>query len=71
LGNRVTNLTISGKSMDASKRYKVASWGGMVPSKGEPVWEVVAQYLKRRKEISTIKPSMPKIVGVDGDPGMA
>ena len=71
LGNRVTNLTVNGKPLDAGKKYKVASWGGTLPAKGEPVWEVTAQYLKHRKEISPVKPSMPKLVGVDGDPGMA
>jgi sulfur-oxidizing protein SoxB len=70
-GNRVTYLTLSGKAMDASKKYKVASWGGTSVAKGQPVWEVVADYLKHKKEISAIKPSMPKLVGVDGDPGVA
>ncbi|MGH8772755.1 MAG: thiosulfohydrolase SoxB, partial [Burkholderiales bacterium] len=71
LNNRVTNLTVNGKPMDASKKYKVASWGGTAPAKGQPVWDVVAEYLKHKKVIPALKPSIPKVVGVEGNPGIA
>jgi sulfur-oxidizing protein SoxB len=70
MGHRVSNMTLNGKPMDADKRYKVASWGGTSLAKGQPIWGVVAQYLKRRKEIPAVKPNMPKLVGVEGNPGL-
>ena len=43
------------------------------PSKnaGAAVWEVVESYLKAKKVIKSVKPNTPKLVGVNGNPGVA
>jgi S-sulfosulfanyl-L-cysteine sulfohydrolase len=69
-GQRISNLLFAGKPIEANKKYKVASWGNGAKG-GQPVWEVVATYLRQKKEIPAIKPNLPKLVGVDGDPGIA
>ncbi len=54
IGNRISNMTLNGKPIAAGKRYKVASWAPVAEgASGEPVWEVVARYL-RDKKVSTV-----------------
>jgi sulfur-oxidizing protein SoxB len=38
---------------------------------GEPIWDVVARYLRDRKVVKAIAPSRPVLLGVAGDPGLA
>jgi hypothetical protein len=34
------------------------------------VWEVVTRYLRDRKTLRAPVPNRPRVVGVDGNPGM-
>ena len=74
-GERIQDLRLRGKPLDAGKTYKVASWASVSEEAraagGEPVWEVVGRWLRARKTISPRKVNLPRLVGVDGDPGMA
>ncbi len=36
-----------------------------------PIWDVVTTYLKDRKTIPPVKLNLPKLVGVEGNPGIA
>jgi sulfur-oxidizing protein SoxB len=59
-----------GKPIEAAKTYKVG--GRRSPRrKGEPAWEVISQYLRDRKSIAAPKLNLPKLVGVEGNPGIA
>ena len=51
-GKRITELRLSnGELMDAEKDYKVAGWATIsAPADGQPVYEVVANFLKARSQ---------------------
>ena len=72
IGKRIADMTLNGKPVDPAKTYKVAGWApvgeGMT---GEPIWEVVAKWLRDKKTITPRKLNTPKLVGVKGNPGMA
>jgi sulfur-oxidizing protein SoxB len=75
LGSRIGELRLHGTSLDADKRYKVAGWAPVSEearaSAGEPIWEVVARYLKAQKTIAPRRLNRPRLLGVAGNPGMA
>jgi sulfur-oxidizing protein SoxB len=51
MGERITDLRIGGKPMEADKRYKAAGWASMMEVDGPPVFDVVANHLRRIKRI--------------------
>ena len=72
IGSRITDMRLGGKAIEAGKSYKLASWAPVAPdAKGEPVWEVVTQYLRSRKTIKPPVLNRPKVIGVDGNAGIA
>ncbi len=72
IGRRISNMTLRGKPLDPAKKYKVAGWAPVAEgASGEPVWEVVARYLRDRKTIPAPKLNLPKLVGMKGNPGIA
>ena len=73
IGKRISSMTIKGKPVDAKKIYKVAGWAPVAEgATGEPIWDVVASYLRDKKVIKGLKLNTPKIVGVGkSNPGIA
>ena len=73
IGKRISNMTLKGKQIDAKKTYKVAGWAPVAEGvQGEPVWDVVATYLRDKKVIKNVKINTPTIVGVGKkNPGIA
>ena len=72
IGGRISNLRLGDKSLDADKTYKVAGWAPVAEGvKGEPVWEVVATYMRDRKTLKPPRPNMPIVKGVRSNPGFA
>jgi sulfur-oxidizing protein SoxB len=75
MGRRITRMELNGKAMDPAKTYKVAGWASVsedVKAAGrEPVWEVVARYLRAHKTIAPRQLNTPKIDGVAGNPGIS
>ena len=72
IGNRIQDMRLGGKPLDAGKKYKVAGWAPVGEgAKGEPVWDVVARYLRDRKTIAPRKLNQPKLIGMKGNPGVA
>jgi len=72
MGSRISDLRLRGKAIEAGKKYKVAGWAPVAEgAHGEPVWEVMATYLRDRKVIKPRKLNVPKLVGLAGDPGVA
>jgi sulfur-oxidizing protein SoxB len=70
MGRRVSDMRLSGKPIDAAKTYRVAGWAPVAEgARGEPVWEVVAQWLKDRKTVRPRRPNAPRLIGVNGNPG--
>ena len=71
MGKRISDMRLGGKPIQAAKTYKVAGWAPVAEgASGQPIWEVVTQYLKSRKTIAPPKLSLPKLVGVEGNPGI-
>ena len=75
MGSRITSMTLAGKLIDAAKTYKVAGWAPVSEASknagGEPVWDLVARYLRAKKTIPPLALNVPKVEGVTGNPGMA
>ncbi len=73
IGKRITDMTIKGKPVDANKTYKVAGWAPVGEGvQGEPIWDVVASYLRDKKVIKGLKLNEPRIIGVGkSNPGIA
>ncbi|MDP2786173.1 MAG: thiosulfohydrolase SoxB [Sulfurimicrobium sp.] len=72
IGKRISNMTLKGKPLSPTKKYKVAGWAPVGEGvTGEPVWEVVATWLRDKKVITPRKLNTPKLVGVKDNPGIA
>ena len=57
--------------MAADQRYKVAGWAPVAEgAAGEPIWEVLARYLRGRKFVPLDRLNLPRLVGVEGNPGI-
>jgi len=71
-GKRIDNLSFRGKPLDPAKRYKVAGWAPVAEgASGEPIWDVVAKYLRTKKVVKPVKANGPTLVGLVGNPGIA
>ncbi len=72
IGNRINDLRLSGKVVEAGKNYRLASWAPVAEgASGEPVWDVVTRYLRDKKVIRPPVLNRPKLTGTAGNPGIA
>ncbi|MBI3560254.1 MAG: thiosulfohydrolase SoxB [Gammaproteobacteria bacterium] len=73
IGNRIKDMRLdNGTPIDAKKSYKVAGWATVgSQSPGEPVWDTVAKYLRDVKVAKIKKFNTPKIIGAQGNAGIA
>jgi sulfur-oxidizing protein SoxB len=72
IGRRIGDMRLGGKPIEAAKTYRVAGWAPVGQGlKGEPVWDVITRYLRDRKSIAPPRLNVPKVVGVEGNPGIA
>lgn len=71
-GRRIQDLRLDGKLLDAAKTYKVAGWASVQPGvKGEPIWDLVAKWLRGKKTVAPLQPNQPRLIGVKGNRGLA
>ncbi|HJV85286.1 MAG TPA: thiosulfohydrolase SoxB [Noviherbaspirillum sp.] len=71
MGSRIQDMRLNGNLIEAGKTYKVAGWAPVAEgAKGEPVWEVVGKWLRDKKTVTPRKLNTPRIIGLDGNPGM-
>ena len=71
IGARISDMRIKGSPIDANKTYKVAGWASVAEGvTGEPVWDIVARYLRDRKTIPPVALNLPRLVGIARDPGI-
>jgi S-sulfosulfanyl-L-cysteine sulfohydrolase len=74
-GNRISDMRLNGKAIEAGKTYKVAGWAPVSEEArnagGEPIWDVIERHLKEAKVVKAVKLNEPVIKGVSGNPGMA
>lgn len=75
IGTRISGLTLNGRPLSADRRYKVAGWAPVSEEArlagGEPIWELMARYLRGQKTIAARALNLPRLVGVAGNPGLA
>jgi sulfur-oxidizing protein SoxB len=75
MGARISNMMLKGKPVVADRKYKVAGWAPVSEEArragGEPVWDVLASYLRDKKTIAPRELNLPKLTGVTGNPGIA
>jgi sulfur-oxidizing protein SoxB len=72
MGSRISDMRLGGEPIDPKKTYKVAGWAPVAEgAQGEPVWDVVARFLRDQKVLKPRKLNLPTIKGVQGNPGIA
>jgi sulfur-oxidizing protein SoxB len=72
MGGRISDMRLAGKPIEADRKYKVAGWAPVAEgAKGEPIWDLVAGYMRSKKVIKPVKLNLPKIKGMDHNPGIA
>ena len=72
MGNRIQDMRLGGKPLDAAKKYKVAGWAPVAEgAQGEPIWEVVARWLRDKKTVTPRRLNAPRLIGVKGNSGLA
>ncbi len=73
-GERIQDMRLGGKPLEAGKKYKVAGWAPVSEEArdagGEPIWELLARYLRAQKTVKPRQPNVPKLLNVAGNPGM-
>ncbi|MCX7194171.1 MAG: thiosulfohydrolase SoxB [Proteobacteria bacterium] len=74
MGQRISDMRLNGKSLDAEKTYKVAGWAPVSEAArdkgGEPIWDLVARHLRSEKVVNITAINAPKLKGVAGNPGI-
>jgi sulfur-oxidizing protein SoxB len=72
VGQRISDMRLGGKAIDAGRRYKVAGWAPVAEgAQGEPIWDVVERWLKAKGTVSERRPGRPVLIGVQPDAGLA
>ena len=74
-GARISGMSIKGKPLEAAKIYKVAGWAPVSAEAkargGEPIWDLMARYLRSRKLIKPLQLELPRLKGMQGNDGLA
>lgn len=61
MGSRIRDLKVRGKPMEPHKDYTMSGWASMAAQPGPPVFDVVIDYIKRKKNINVFN-DRPKLV---------
>jgi len=77
MGSRISDLRLDGKPLAAAGTYKVAGWAPVAQEAAsagnKPVWDLVESWLASQPG-GRVKPrnvNTPRLVGVQGNPGLA
>ena len=75
MGSRISDLRLGNAPLEADKTYKVAGWAPVAEGTRnaglKPVWELVEGWLQANKRLAPRKLNNPRLVGVQGNPGIA
>ena len=77
MGSRISDMRVGGKLIEAAKTYNVAGWAPVAEEAAKagnkPVWELVETWLKAQSggRIKARRINTPRLVGVQGNPGLA
>ena len=70
-GQRISDLRLGDKPLDAARTYKVAGWASVAENvQGRAIWDVVAAYLCAHPTLAAPKLNLPLLRGVEGNPGL-
>ena len=70
-GRRISDMTLGGKPIEANKTYKVAGWAPVAENaEGEPIWDVVATWLRQKKTIAPMQAQQPRLIGIGSNAGL-
>jgi sulfur-oxidizing protein SoxB len=61
-GERITDIRVGGKPLEANKQYKVAGWASIREVDGPAAFDVVAGYLRRVKRVRVENRSRVRVV---------
>ncbi|MGA0404717.1 MAG: thiosulfohydrolase SoxB [bacterium] len=71
IGSRISDLELNGQPLDPSKNYPAGGGASVAdPLEGKQIWEVVSDYLRDKKVIKDLEPNIPKLKGVESNPGI-
>ena len=74
MGSRITDMRLGGKAIDAAKTYKVAGWAPVAEEAksagNKQVWDVVEQWLRAKGRVAPRRINTPRLIGVQGNPGL-
>ncbi len=74
MGQRIQDMRLNGKPIEANKTYKVAGWAPVSEearnANTEPIWEVVETWLKAKRRITSRKLNQPRLINVAGNRGV-
>ena len=71
IGRRILDMRLGDKPIDPGRIYKVAGWAPVAEgASGEPIWDVVAKWLRDKKTVTPRQLNLPKLRGVGGNPGI-
>jgi S-sulfosulfanyl-L-cysteine sulfohydrolase len=72
-GNRISDLRIGNAPMGADTTYKLAGWAPVSEEAkaagGEPIWDLLERYIKAKRRIAPLTPTLPTL-SLPGNQGM-
>ena len=75
MGRRISGMQLNGRQIEADRRYKVAGWAAVSEESrergGEPIWDLMAQYLRDKKSVPALRLNAPKLRGISNDSGIS
>jgi sulfur-oxidizing protein SoxB len=77
MGQRISDMRLAGQPIDATRTYKVAGWAPVAEEAGrapgvKPVWDIVETWLKSQGgRVAPRRINTPRLVGTEGNPGIA
>ena len=70
-GQRIRDMQLDGKAIEPDKTYKVAGWAPVAANaQGEPIWDVVATWLRDQKRVSPRRVQQPRLIGINNNDGI-
>ena len=74
MGQRIQDMRLGGKPIEADKSYKVAGWAPVAEAARDagnpPVWDVVERWLAAHPRVTPRQLNTPRLIGVQGNPGL-
>jgi len=77
MGQRISDMRLAGQPIEATRTYKVAGWAPVAEEARrapgvKPVWDIVETWLKSQGgRVAPRRINTPRLVGTEGNPGIA